>query len=382
MNSTKKIALIVVVFIFGYFSNNLLQSRITPERQQLSLFWDVWNLMEEKYPFDQPDSQERLYAAISGMVDSYGDDYSLFLKPSNNQLFGELIHGEFAGAGMEIGIKNGNLVIISPLKDSPAERAGFMSGDIIVAVDGIPTAEQTFNQVLELIRGEVGTNATLSIIRPADSIDEIDITFTREIIQIPVLDTQVIGDVFVISLYNFNETAEEAFAAAINEFRDSGSKKLILDLRNNPGGYLLVAIDVSSYFLDQGQVVVKEQFGDGDSEMRMHRSFGYDVLDNYDFDMIILINEGSASASEIVAGALSEYDVAVLAGETTFGKGSVQEFIELDEDTSLKVTVAKWLTPNGNQISKIGIEPDIFLNTDPSIGSDILLEQALELFNK
>ncbi len=385
--SIKTLGLVALIsllfFVSGYFFHAYKEKSQIPGRQNLSLFWQVWDLLEEKYPFEQPAPEERIYAAISGLVAAYGDDYSGFLKPEDNELFEQTIHGEFGGAGMEIGIDDGFLTIIAPLKDSPAERAGFLPGDIITHVNGEDIMNQTFNQVLDKIRGEVGTECTLTIIRPGESLEPRDITFVREIIQIPVLDDRLVDDVYVISLYNFNDSSEALFKEALIRFKESGSQKLILDLRNNPGGYLISSIDIASYFIPAGKVIVREDYGEQrKDENQTHRSLGYDLLENYEYQMIVLINEGSASASEIVAGALQDHEEAIIAGETSFGKGSVQDVIDLGQNASLKITIAKWLTPKGSQISDIGINPDVIVYPDENKEGDSQLEKTIELFGK
>ena len=383
MNSKKTTTLLNQIFLalfftlLGYFFHSYIQMKQVPQKNDLSLFWSVWEKMEEKYPFEEPKDEDKIYAAISGLVSSYDDDYSVFFEPDDSKFFKETIVGEFGGAGMEIAVRNGALTIIAPLKDSPAERAGLLAGDIISHVDDIDVLNKTFNDAISLIRGDVGTDATLTILRKGLP-DPIDVTFTREIVHIPILDTEIMDDTFVIHLYNFNEFAEEEFKLSLVEFKESGKKELILDLRNNPGGYLLSSIEMASYFLDQGEIIVREK---GKGEDTVYRSSGYDLLKGYEYKTIVLINEGSASASEILAAALSEHDVAVLAGETSFGKGSVQDFISMDHGTSLKVTIAKWFTPLENQISEIGIEPDFLISPDYESALDTQLLDTIALFD-
>jgi len=368
-------------FGFGYTFRTFSEKKQLPGKYNLSLFWEVWDILEREYPFEQPSPQEKIFGAITGLVDSYGDDYSAFFEPIGNKFFEQTISGRFAGAGMEIGIRSGLLTIISPLVGSPAEKAGFKPGDIITHVDEINVIGKTFTEVLDLIRGEIGTSSTITIVRPSESVDSINISFVRDLIQIPVLEDEVVGDTFVIHLYNFNESSEEVFLESLERFKESGKSQLILDMRNNPGGYLNSSINIASYFLPQGKVIVRESFGIKDTEAQTFRSLGYDLLSDHNYSLHIIINEGSASAAEIVAGALQEHGVARIVGVTSFGKGSVQQVIDLQQDTSLKLTIAKWLTPKGIEISNIGIKPDVVVYPGDNPVIDTQLEKAIELFN-
>lgn len=348
-------------------------------------FWKVWNLLEEKFiPASSTKAvanQEKVWGAISGLVDSYDDPYTQFLPPKENSNFETTIQGEFTGVGMEVGIEEDVLTIVSPLKNTPAERSGVKSGDKILAIDGFITQKMTIDEAVDLIRGEKGTTVTLTIFR--EGIEEpFDIDITRDTINIPTLDTEIIDDVFVISLYNFAANASSEFRRALVEFVKSDKKKLILDLRGNPGGFLNAAVDISSWFLPAGKIIVTEDFGDG--EEKYFRSKGYDIF-NDSLKMVVLVDRGSASASEIVAGALKEHDVATIVGQSTFGKGSVQELVPVTPETSLKVTIARWLTPDGNSISDGGLSPNVLVDKVPE-GLDIdlfdyQLQEAIRILN-
>lgn len=349
-----------IFFIFGYFfQNNFSQNKIPKniDENKFSLFWEVWNILEEKYPFEEPSESDKRYESIKGLVSAYDDPYTSFFPPENSQLFKESINGEFAGIGVEISIKEGFLVVIAPLKDSPAEKAGIQAGDIITSIDNIDISNNTINQVVSRIRGEVDTDVIISVFR-IESSESIDIPITRAIIDIPISNVKIIDGVFVISLYNFNRNSEKEFRERLEEFKESGLKYLLIDLYNNPGGFLSSSVDISSYFIDQGKIIVTETFGDSGNEDKIHRSKGYDLLKGVDYKLGVLINKGSASASEIVAGALQDHNKALIIGEKSYGKGSIQEVINFDQDTSLRVTVGKWLTPKGIHISKQGISPD------------------------
>jgi carboxyl-terminal processing protease len=363
INEKKNINIILVAisfFILGFYISLYFKKDNNTEKQ-FSLFWKVWNVMEEKYPFEEPNYDEKMYDAINGLVASYHDEHSVFFPPKYSKQFQEEVDGEFGGAGMEITMKEGYLFVIAPLKNSPAEKAGVKAGDIITHIEGVEVYKQDIFELINLIRGEVGSVLNITVVRLSKQ-ETINLTITRDIIKIPVLDTENIDDVFIISLYNFNEDSMSEFRVALEEFKASKKKYLLLDLRNNPGGYLSEAINLLSYFLNQGEILVRENYGDVRKEEKIDRSKGFGLIKDIDFKLGVLINRGSASASEIVAGALQDSNKALIIGETSYGKGSVQELINLDEKTSLKVTVARWLTPNKKQISKKGIEPDVLID--------------------
>lgn len=349
-------------------------------------FWRVWNLMEEKYVTASGSSlvsdEERLEGAIEGMVRSYGDPYSVFLPPSDAEQFGENIAGNFGGVGMEIGLRDGLLTVIAPLPGTPAEQSGIMAGDIIVTIDDTDTDGMSIDEAVQRIRGEKGTDVTLGVFREGVAgVDEIVVT--RDTIAIPTVATELEDDVFIISLYSFNALAEVKMREALEQYAASGTKKLVLDLRGNPGGYLQSAVAIASYFLPAGDVVVREQFSEGEEE-EVYRSQGRTLGQYAPEELVVLVNGGSASASEILAGALKEQGVATVIGETTFGKGSVQELVELPGGSSLKVTIARWLTPDGTSISEGGLEPNIVVERTVEqvvAGEDPQLDAAIRYAN-
>jgi len=283
---------------------------------------------------------------------------------------------------MEIGKRDGVLTVIAPLKGTPAEKAGIKPGDKIIKINGKSTADFNTDQAVKLIRGKSGTAVKITISR--EGVGKLmDINVVRGNINIPTIKTEIKGDVFVISLYSFSATSPSLFRNALRKFIESKKNKLILDLRGNPGGYLEAAVDMASWFLPAGKVVVTEDYGPN-KEKIVHRSKGYNIFNN-NLKLVILVNGGSASASEILAGALQEYGIATLVGTKTFGKGSVQELINVTKNTSLKVTVAKWLTPNGISISKNGLTPDIKVGiTEAQFkkGLDPQLNKAIEILSK
>jgi carboxyl-terminal processing protease len=287
---------------------------------------------------------------------------------------------------MEIDIKNSALTVISPLKGTPAAQAGILTGDIISAIDGKDTSNMTVDQAVDFIRGPAGTTVKLTIIRAGASAPIVK-TVTRQVINIPTIATSTIGtgtsEIYDIQLDSFTADSPTLFQTALHSFVASGSHKLILDLRGNPGGYLDAAWDMASWFLPSGETVVTEDFG-GKQPKQVYQSKGDNIF-NSNLQMIILVDGGSASAAEILSAALHDHGVATLVGEKTFGKGSVQELIPITNNTSLKVTVARWLTPNGHNLSHDGIDPDyvvpitaaqVVAGVDPQMAKAVSLLQA------
>ncbi len=347
-------------------------------------FWKAWNLINAKSPSakDATD-QERVYGAIEGLVGSLEDPYTVFFPPEEAKAFSEEIAGNFSGVGMEVGIKNKILTVIAPLKGTPAEKAGIKTGDQILKIDKTVTSGLSNDEAVKLIRGEKGTAVVLTIFREGLK-EPKEIKIVRDTIVIPTLDTETTKDgIFVVRLYSFDANAANAFDQAMQNFRNSGSDKLILDLRGNPGGYLDAAVDIASWFLPGGKVVVTEDYS-AEQKPKIFRSRGYNAFNNK-LKFVVLIDGGSASASEIVAGALQDHKVAKLVGEQSFGKGSVQEVMELTKDTLLKITVAKWLTPNGHMIHGKGLTPDYkveLTSKDVEAKKDPQMDKAIELLNK
>lgn len=346
-----------------------------------SPFWKVWNDINEKYPnATKITDQNRIYGAISGLVGSLDDPYSVFFNPDETKLFEDDVQGNFSGVGMEIGIKDKVLTVIAPLKDTPAYKANIKSGDKILKIDNLVTSGLSTEKAVKLIRGEVGTTVRLTIFREGDK-EPKEIKIVRDIINIPTLDTELRKDgIFVIKLYSFFENSTRLFRNALKEFSLSGTDKLLVDLRGNPGGYLEAAVNISSWFLDGGKIIVTEDYGNN-LKPKIYRSYSYDIFTDK-LKFVILIDGGSASASEIFAGAMQDYKKALLVGEKSYGKGSVQEVVKVTPDTILKITVAKWLTPNGNSISEKGLTPDyevLFTRKDTEAKRDPQLDKAVEL---
>jgi len=359
-------------------SNKDVPSDITADFEP---FWKVWNLIDENYPdASSVTAQDRVYGAIKGLVASVGDPYSVYFPPVDSKEFQDTINGSFEGIGMEVGIKDKILTVIAPLKNTPAEKSGIKSGDKVLKINDTSTNDMSIDAAVNLIRGPKGTVVRLTIFREgADKPEEISVT--RDTIDIPTLDSTLRPDgVYVITLYNFSASSASLMTDALHSFAKSGSHSLIIDLRGNPGGYLDSAVNIASYFLPEGDTIVTEDFGTNGSP-RVYRSKGYDLLDLKHIKVAVLVDKGSASASEILGGALQQHDVAPLIGETTYGKGSVQKIMEITGDTTLKLTIAKWLTPNGTWISKKGLDPDIpvtVTDQDAANHVDPVLNRALD----
>lgn len=356
-----------------------------PKEFDFSLFWKTWDELHNKF-VDQNNLKEDklLYGAISGMVKGAGDPYTVFFPPVETKSFKQDVGGSFGGIGAEIGKRNGFLVIVAPLEDTPAQRAGLMAGDKILKINSEPTDDITVEEAVTKIRGEVGTKVTLSILRGNDGAKAKDITIERAVIKIPITKLEALKDnkIAHLSFYSFASTAPFEFQqAATKILATTGYKGIILDLRNNPGGFLEVSVDIAGWFLNSGDLVAIEQFGKAENNNKTEfRTNGFGALKNY--PIVVLVNQGTASAAEILAGALRDNRNIKLVGEKTFGKGSVQELINMPGGSSLKVTVAKWLTPKSISISEHGLEPDYKVSIsedDAGKNKDPQLNKAVEI---
>ena len=366
-----------------------------PEGVDLSPVWKAWRVLDEKFvpaavatssqqdiPAGTTPEQQKVWGMIEGLAASTHDPYTYFLPPVEQKQFQADMSGAFEGVGMEIAVRDEILTVVSPLRGSPAEKAGIKAGDRVIKIDGRDTHGIDISEAVDHIRGPKGSVVTLTVVRD-DSAEQKEIKVTRDVINVPVVvSTKRPDGIFVIELNSFTANSPGLFRSALREFAESGSHKLILDLRGNPGGYLDAAVDMASWFLPSGKVVVTEDYA-GNQDNIVHRSRGYNVF-NDNLKMVILVNKGSASASEILALALHSYNKATLVGSTTFGKGSVQELVEITSDTSLKVTVARWVGPNGDQIPHTGIVPDVEValsDDDAKQGKDPQMEKAAEILN-
>lgn len=349
-----------------------------PEGVDFSLFWDGWRMLEESYVAKGSlDREAMVRGALRGLVKSLHDPYTVFFDPSENKKFIDDVSGSFEGIGAEIGIRKNQLIVISPLKDSPAEQAGLKAGDKIFEIDTTGTTDLSLEEAVSKIRGPKNTEVILLIDR--DSFEKPkEFKIKRGVIQVPILKLEMKEGVNYLQFYSFSRNASYEFRKAAREIAASGSNKLVLDLRNNPGGYLEVAQDIASHFVPWGEDVVVEDYGDDKKEHLKSR--GYNTFKG--FKVVVLMNEGSASASEILAGALRDSLGVKLVGQKSFGKGSVQDVEDLKDGSSIKITIAKWLTPKGTSISEVGLEPDYkveMTEENTKDGKDPQLEKAFEI---
>jgi len=350
------------------------------ETDDFSIYWEAWHYVEEQFYGDIPQSPVSTYGAIKGALATLGDPYTLFIEPEPAEREKAQLEGQFGGIGAYVQQDEEGRIVLDPMRDQPAEQAGLQTGDILIAVDGVPlTPEMTLDEVVDIIRGEVGTEVVLTIEREGEE-EPLDLTVVRAIIETPSAHWRMLEEaptIGYIQLTAFTERSNKELGQAFDELSAQGAESYILDLRNNGGGLLDAAVDVASQFLREGVVLREDRKNLGE---RM-----YDVVGGgkaLDQPLVVLVNGGTASASEIVAGALQDYGRATLVGEKTFGKGSVQLIYELSDDSRLHVTVAKWFTPNNNAIDGTGLQPDIevlFSEDDHASGRDPQLERAIEV---
>lgn len=342
-------------------------------------FWEVWDYVKDNYVADEVSDERLFYGALQGMVGSLGDPYSVFLEPTTSAQFQQDLSGSFEGIGAEIGIRNDRLTIIAPLPGNPAERAGLKAGDTVLQIDDYNAVELALDEAVGHIRGPKGTKVTLEILRNGEK-EPRTFTITRDTIAIVSVSWQMLDDdIAHLQLKYFNEDTLGRFRQAANQIAAAKPKGIILDLRNNPGGFLTTAIEVVSFWTGPNRVVVGEQ--QRNAETVGHKPENQQALFE-GIPTVVLINRGSASGSEIVAGALQDYGVATLVGETSFGKGSVQDLRQLEDGASVKLTIARWLTPKGRQIHGTGIAPDVEVKPAENGSEEQLdpqLDKAVEL---
>ncbi len=359
-----------------------------PKEFDFGLFWDAWNSLHDKYvDKNKLSDKDLLFGAISGMVKGTNDPYTVFFPPQESKSFKQDVDGSFGGIGAEINKIKDSIVVVAPLEGTPAQQAGITAGDKILKINGEPTDDLTVEEAVAKIRGEVGTKVTLTILKNGNGTKAKEIIIERAIIKVPITKLEALKDnkVAHLSLYSFASTAPFEFQqAATKIIATTGYKGIILDLRNDPGGYLEVAVDIAGWFLNAGDLIAIEDFGKDNSQKTIEfRASGLGALKNY--PLVVLVNQGTASAAEILAGALRDNRGIKLIGEKTFGKGSVQELVSLKNDSSLKVTVAKWLTPKKYSISDSGLEPDYKVavtEDDAAKKKDPQLDKAMEILEK
>lgn len=358
--------------------SNIEQPGDSEPKADFSIFWEVWDELKSKHPdFDEADKQSLVYGAVNGLTEALGDPNTIFFTPEDSQRFGEDISGHFTGIGVEVDIKDDQLVIISPLAGSPGDLAGLLPGDIIVAIDGIPARTLSLDQAVKKIRGPKGTTVLLTI-RANGYTNNKDVSIVRQNIEVPSIKSELMEDnLLYVRIYNFSANTPMLFYTDIAKYAFSDINGVVLDLRNNPGGFLDVGIDAASWFIGKDKLVVTELFSSGEKEEFFSTSSG--IFD--EIPVVVLINEGSASASEILAGAIRYHRGAKLVGTQTYGKGTVQQLDYLSGGSSIKVTIANWLLPDGTLIDKLGITPDVIVEEDEEDflnGTDTQLQKAIQ----
>ncbi|MDH5528155.1 MAG: S41 family peptidase [Nitrospirota bacterium] len=324
----------------------------------LKVFTEVLSHIQDRY-VEEVDTEELVEGAIKGMMATL-DPHSSFMRRQDYQELKVDTQGEFAGLGIQIGVKDGKLVVIAPIEDTPADRAGIQSGDHIAEVDGKPTRDMTMMDAVNHMRGRKGTSVTLTILRAKEE-KPLKITVVRDIIKLESVRARMVDDgIGYLRITQFQDRTGEEMRKHLARMADDGMEQLVFDLRNNPGGLLTAAVEVSEQFLDEGQLVVYIQGRNGDREEYFGHGGRY-----RDIPVVVLVNAGSASASEIVSGALQDTGRAVIMGIQSFGKGSVQSVLPLSDESGLRLTTAKYYTPSGRSIQGTGITPDIVVEFDP-----------------
>lgn len=388
----------VVIFGGGYYVgvagyriswqkalNVNIERTIPPDKNvDFTLFWKVWDTLSAKY-FDQGKliPSEMVYGAIQGMVAAVGDPYTVFLKPSENKVVQEDLNGSFEGVGIQIGFRKARLTVIAPLPDSPAEKAGVKAGDFIVQIKDeakeidMGTSGIALPDAVAAIRGKAGTKVTLTLVREGSEAP-IEASLTRAKLDVPSITLKEEGNIAVIKVNKFaSETAKEWDKAVLAIVKNPDVLAVVIDLRNNPGGYLQAAVELASDFVETGKVIVIEEKSDGTKQEFKVEKLGKLLK----YKVVVLINEGSASASEILAGALRDQKGIKLVGIKSFGKGTIQEPIEINGGSGLHITTARWLTPNGTWVNEKGLEPDVKIEDDEKTEEDEQLQEAIKTFN-
>jgi carboxyl-terminal processing protease len=354
---TPQTSLVLVLTAITAFLAGLGFAEITDSPyndNEFEVFWDSWEILESEYYYDLPDETELIYGAIQGLLQTTGDRYTFFSPPSDAAFNRVQTAGEFGGIGAYVGTnQEGELVITNVFDGMPAQEAGLQAEDVIRSVDGVEITGWTQDDALTEVRGDIGSEVTLTVFRPATN-KEFDVAITRARVELPTVIASTYGDIGYIQLLIFNGNATSALEREIAAMQEEGIRALILDLRNNPGGLLDQAVSVSDLFLDSG-VVVTQRNREGDE--REYKSDDGDLAE--EIPLVVLMDSESASASEVVAGALHDRDRAVLIGQTSFGKGSVQHVFDLKDGSQIRVTAAVWFTPDETPIDGQGLAPDI-----------------------
>jgi len=393
------LALVSVATLVGYRAGErkiLILKESNGAQLDLSMMWTVKNRLQQLFlNKDKMVDKNMVYGAISGMVASLGDPYTVYLPPEQNKSSNEDLAGKFGGVGISLGYKDKNISVMSPLAKTPAERAGLLAGDLILKITDKAnkvdkdTSGMSLEEAVKLIRGKVGTEVTLKIYRTGKT-QPWDVTLKRDNIIVPGVELEWVdnprGKVAWVKMYKFSDTLYTEWSQIVGQINQEKVKGkvagIILDLRNNPGGYLQASVMVASDFLRDGVVVSQQSSSGSEEKYSVDKSLGRLLNDK----LVVLVNGGSASASEILAGALKEYGRAQLVGEKTFGKGTVQQPEDFPDGSGLHITIAKWLLPNGINIHGIGVEPNVSVGytapTDPKSKTDNQLQKAIEVLLK
>lgn len=392
-NSTKNIIgliLIAISFVSGFYYHEFIfqqyyKAAYSMDQIDFSMLKRAWDQVSTDYvDGSKIDKQKMTYGAVSGMVEAIGDPYTQFFNPEEAKKLEQDIAGSFEGIGLQMGVKNKQITAISPIKGTPAEKAGLRPGDMILAVDKKPTADLSIDEVVNMIRGPKDTKVTLTISREGTEAKDIEIT--RAIIKVPSMEYKIQTTangkkIAHVTLYQFSDTIYQDFKTAAVDILDNNVSGIILDMRNNPGGLVNQSTNIAGWFLERGQLVLSEQDKNGEkTELTANGPSSFASL-----PLVVLINEGSASASEILAGALKDNRKAPIIGNTSFGKGTVQKIVNFDDGSSLKVTIAKWYTPSGVRIQDTGIIPDIkveLTTKDYEQNKDPQLDRAIQEIEK
>jgi carboxyl-terminal processing protease len=380
------LAIIVVsaAFLSGFGAGfSLAPARPSPvaaageEPSEFAVFWEAWHLIESEFYGELPTMQEVTYGAIRGVLVAVGDDGTSFIDPERAAVMREDITGGFEGIGAVVNmLPNGRLTIVEPLPGRPAAQAGLQPGDLVLQVDDTPIQNMTLIEAVSLIRGPAGSTVRLTILRKGVK-EPFEVAIVRARIEIEVVESRMLdGDIAYVRLAEFNAKATKELQEALRELLAQEPAGLIFDLRSNPGGYLQTSVEVTSQFIDEGLALTEKGRGDLEREYRVE-SGGLAT----EVPLVVLVNAGSASASEIVAGAIQDSGRGILIGERTFGKGSVQLPHTLSDGSELRITIARWFTPKGREIQGVGIIPDIEVEMtleDLEAGHDLQLERAVE----
>jgi len=348
------------------------------EQTRFKVFWETWQVVERDfYDKSQIDHQKLIYGAIKGMVDAVGDPYTVYQTPAQREVSDTDLRGSFDGIGIQVDMKDNRLTVVAPIEGSPAEAAGFRPGDVVVEVDGKSLAGKTLNDTVGLIRGQRGTPVTLTVLRQGEN-EPLTITVVRAEIKLKSVRARMMdGGVGYVRISSFSASTGTEMVAAVKDLVNQEARGIIVDVRNNPGGYLSTSVEAAAQFMPPGSVVLYQQSGNGDRKTYKTEGGGAAAS----LPVVVLINKGSASASEILAGALRDNRQAVLVGEKSFGKGTVQNVHELSDKSGLRVTTAQWLTPAENPIQGVGLQPNQVIELPPTatISSEATRDEDAQL---